>query len=156
MQILLKLKYKGHRIITPPDAVTYAGIYLLGRALEWFKPYLIEYQTNRATTTNLEMKYIFLNQENFKSQLTQIFRDLEEEATAEQKLYILIQKGSARDYITIFQIYIIRTNWNKRSLIALYQKGLKIKVQNIIILIKNTNNLKELINQTIKIDNRIY
>ena len=57
----LKLRYKGYRIITPPDVVIYAGIYLTGRALEWFKFYLIEYQTNGLTTTNLETKYIFAN-----------------------------------------------------------------------------------------------
>jgi len=57
----LKLRYKGHKIITLLDAVIYTGIYLIGRALKWFKPYLIEYQTNRATTTNLEIKYIFSN-----------------------------------------------------------------------------------------------
>ena len=79
----LKLRYKGHKITTPPDAVVYAGMYLTGRALEWFKPYLIEYQTNKATTTNLEIKYIFINWENFKNQLTQMFGDLEEEVTAE-------------------------------------------------------------------------
>ena len=42
-QIALKLRYKGHRIATPLDMVVYAGIYLIGRVLEWFKPYLIEY-----------------------------------------------------------------------------------------------------------------
>ena len=42
-QISLKLRYKGHRITTPPDAVAYVGMYLTGRALEWFKPYLTEY-----------------------------------------------------------------------------------------------------------------
>ena len=53
---------------------------------------------NRATTTNLETKYIFLSWENFKNQIIQIFRDLEEEATAEQKLYSLMQKGLAMEY----------------------------------------------------------
>ena len=67
IQISLKLRYKGYRIATPLDAVTYTGIYLTGKALEQFKPYLIEYQTNRLTTTNLEIKYIFANQENFKN-----------------------------------------------------------------------------------------
>jgi len=42
-QISLKLRYKGHRIIIPLDAVIYAGIYLIGRALKWFKLYLTEY-----------------------------------------------------------------------------------------------------------------
>ena len=39
----LKLRYKGPKIVTPADAVTYIGIFLTGRALEWFKLYLIEY-----------------------------------------------------------------------------------------------------------------
>ena len=43
IQISLKLRYKGYRIIILLDVVAYAGIYLIGRALKWFKPYLIEY-----------------------------------------------------------------------------------------------------------------
>src|SRR6266567_3705422 len=42
-QISLKLRYKGHRIITPLDIVIYTGMYLTGRALKWFKLYLTEY-----------------------------------------------------------------------------------------------------------------
>ena len=68
--MLLKLRYEGPKIVTPADAVAYAGIFLTGRALEWFKLYLMEYQTNGATTTNLEIKYIFLNWDNFKNQMT--------------------------------------------------------------------------------------
>ena len=49
-----------------------------------------------------------------------MFRDLEEEVTVKWKLYALTQKGSAWDYIMIFQIYAIKTNWNKRLFIALY------------------------------------
>src|SRR6266567_7935215 len=43
IQISLKLRYKGHRITIPLDTVAYTGIYLTGRALERFKPYLTEY-----------------------------------------------------------------------------------------------------------------
>ena len=39
----LKLRYKGPKIATPADTVIYTGIFLTGKALEWFKPYLIEY-----------------------------------------------------------------------------------------------------------------
>src|SRR6266567_4769549 len=88
-QMSLKLRYKGPKIATPADAVIYTGIFLTGKALEWFKLYLTKYQTNRATTTNLETKYIFLSWDNFKNQMTQIFGDLKEETTAEQKLYSL-------------------------------------------------------------------
>ena len=41
--MLLKLRHEGYKIVTPLDTVIYIGIYLTGRALEWFKPYLTEY-----------------------------------------------------------------------------------------------------------------
>ena len=63
----LKLRYKGPKIATLVNAVIYAGIFLTGKALKWFKLYLTEYQTNGATTTNLEIKYIFLSWDNFKN-----------------------------------------------------------------------------------------
>ena len=36
----------------PIKQVAYAGLFLLGRVLEWFKPYLTEIQENGLTTTN--------------------------------------------------------------------------------------------------------
>jgi len=30
------------KLVTPIDQVVYAGLFLLERALEWFKPYLTE------------------------------------------------------------------------------------------------------------------
>ena len=63
----LKLRYKGPKIVTLADAVVYTGMFLIGKALEWFELYLIEYQINKASITNLETKYIFLSWENFKN-----------------------------------------------------------------------------------------
>src|SRR6266567_373236 len=67
IQISLKLRYKGPKIATLADAIIYTGMFLTGKALKWFKLYLTGYQTNRATTTNLKTKYIFLSWENFKN-----------------------------------------------------------------------------------------
>ena len=39
----LKFRYKGLKIATLADAVVYAGMFLIGKALKWFKLYLIEY-----------------------------------------------------------------------------------------------------------------
>jgi len=33
-------------------SIAYIGLFLLGRALKWFKSYLIEIQANRIITTN--------------------------------------------------------------------------------------------------------
>ena len=39
----LKLRYKGPKIAILVDIVAYTGMFLIGKALEWFKLYLTEY-----------------------------------------------------------------------------------------------------------------
>ena len=60
------------------------------------------------------------------------------------------------DYTIQFQTYIIQTEWNNKALMVQYRQGLKAEVQNIIISIEDPKDIKELIKQTIKVDNRIY
>ena len=66
--------------------MVYAGLFLLGRALKWFKPYLTKIQKNGQITTNLEVKYMFLSWEGFLTRLIQMFGDPEVTTTAERKL----------------------------------------------------------------------
>jgi hypothetical protein len=68
------------------DRVAYIGLFLLGKALEWFKPYLIEVQNNGIITTNKDVQYIFSSWAGFIDRLTQIFRNLEATTIAERKL----------------------------------------------------------------------
>ena len=56
----IKILYKGATLPILLDQIVYTGLFLTGRALEWFKPYLIEIQENGLLTTNLEVRYIFL------------------------------------------------------------------------------------------------
>ena len=42
-QIRLKLYNKGHKVPTLVNTVAYTGLFLLKRALKWFKLYIIEY-----------------------------------------------------------------------------------------------------------------
>ena len=57
----MKILYKGAKLPTLLDQVAYTGLFLTGRALEWFEPYLIEIQENGLSTTNLEVRYMFLS-----------------------------------------------------------------------------------------------
>ena len=66
--------------------VAYAGLFLTGRVLEWFKPYLTKVQLNGLNTTNIEARYMFLTQEGFANQFKQIFRSLDKELIAKDKL----------------------------------------------------------------------
>jgi len=47
-----KVAQEGVKLVIFIDRIAYAGLFLLGRVLKWFKPYLIEIQANRITTTN--------------------------------------------------------------------------------------------------------
>ena len=73
------------------DQVAYTGLFLLGRALEQFKPYLMEIQTNGITTTNKDVRYIFISQVGFAERLIQVFGDLEAKTIVERKLQNLTQ-----------------------------------------------------------------
>ena len=81
-----KVLQKGVKLATPIDQVVYIGLFLLGDALEWFKPYLSDIQEHGDQSTNLETKYMFLSWKGFAERLTQIFRDPKAATIAEWKL----------------------------------------------------------------------
>ena len=56
-----KITQEAIKLVTPMDQVAYIGLFLIERALKWFKPYLTKIQINSITSTNLEVKYIFLS-----------------------------------------------------------------------------------------------
>ena len=86
VQIKLKLYNKGYKVAIQANAVTYTGLFLSKKALKWFKPYITEYQDNKTNTTNKEVQYMFIQQNNFVAKLIQIYRDLEAKVIAEQKI----------------------------------------------------------------------
>ena len=128
MQIKIKITNKGLRLPTVIKQMAYAGLFLTGRVLKWFKPYFTEIQLNGMGTTNIEAQYIFLIWEGFANQLKQIFKSLEEELVAKDKLENIRQTTLAIAYSTKFQMWATRTNWNKEALIAKYCQRLKSKV----------------------------
>jgi len=65
-----KIMQESLKIGIPMDQVVYTRLFLTGRALKWFKPYLTKIQTNGMSITNQEVRYIFLNWDGFASRLT--------------------------------------------------------------------------------------
>ena len=64
-----------------------------------------------------------------------MFGDLEAITIVKWKLLKFTQKGSAIDYIILFQIYLIQVEWNQKALIVKYKQGLKSRVQDALIYI---------------------
>ena len=69
--IQIKIKITNKRLGLPIviKQVTYTELFLTGRALEWFKPYLTKIQLNGMSTTNIEAQYMFLTWDGFANQL---------------------------------------------------------------------------------------
>ena len=65
----LKIRYKGAKLPIVVDQVAYAGLFLMGYILKWFKPYLTEYKANSLITRNNKVKYMFLSWEGFCNKL---------------------------------------------------------------------------------------
>ena len=59
-QIKIKITNKGLGLLTVIKQVAYAGLFLTKRVLKWFKPYLTKIQLNGMSTTNIEVRYMFL------------------------------------------------------------------------------------------------
>ena len=85
-QIKIKITNKGLGLPTVIKQVAYTGLFLTGRVLKQFKPYFTKIQLNRMGTINIEVQYMFLIQNRFANQLKQIFKSLEEELVAKDKL----------------------------------------------------------------------
>ena len=102
IQIKIKITNKGLGLLTVIKQVTYAGLFLIEKVLEWFKPYLTKIQLNGMSTTNIEARYIFLIQDRFANWLKQIFKSLEEKSVAKNKLENIQQTTLAMAYLTEF------------------------------------------------------
>ena len=54
-QIKIKITNKGPGLPTVIEQVAYAELFLTGKILEWFKPYLTKIQLNGMSTTNIKI-----------------------------------------------------------------------------------------------------
>ena len=54
-QIKIKITNKEPGLPTVMEQVAYAGLFLIGKVLEWFKPYFTKIQLNGMSTTNIKV-----------------------------------------------------------------------------------------------------
>ena len=102
IQIKIKITNKGPELLIAIKQVAYAGLFLTEKILKWFKPYFTKIQLNGISTTNVEAQYMFLIQDGFANQFKQIFKSLEEELVAKNKLENIQQTISVMAYLTEF------------------------------------------------------
>jgi hypothetical protein len=99
---------------------------------------------------------IFGSFEGFRREIRQVFGDIDIVRTAERKLLALRQTGSAINYTTEFRKYRNQTDWNTIALLSHYTLGLRNSIKLELSRRDPIDNMNDLIEETIRIDNREY
>jgi hypothetical protein len=129
----LHLNLIGNRNNYPNEEskVIYAGSFLRGSALAWFKP-LLEDRVHHGDQASATTKNVF-TWEGFVGELGKMYGDVDERRTAERKLETLRQKKTVAQYAAIFQQYTPRIGWNNEALLAQFRLGLKSEIKDMLI-----------------------
>ena len=135
------------RFATDRAKVLYAGSYLSGTAADWFEPFTLD---------NAEEAIVLDNWQLFHERIERIFGDSNATATAEHGIDTLFMRDNQQinDYITRFRTYAAQLSWDDQPLMYAYRKGLAARVLDELARIDSPANLSDLMEASLKIDNR--
>ena len=141
----LKLYFGAKRKTFESDLPkVYFAISLLEKeAFEWIHPFI---ERIEETFPTLEM---------FISELTKQFGDTNSVEAAEKSLFTLRQTSSVSEYSSRFRIIQSQIDWNESALCCHFYRGLKDRIKDELAKISRPDTLKELIELSIRLDNRI-
>ena len=137
---------------TSQSQVLFASMQLKGAAFSWFEPYISDYLTGKP---NNDTQKIFSAFGEFEDKIKQVFNVSDEERVAAIKLRQLRQRGSAAQYYSQFQQLIAHLDWDNNAKRAAYYDGLSDAIKDKMVP-EPPEELQELIDVSIKIDNRLY
>jgi Retrotransposon gag protein len=106
------------RFTDEPSKVVFAGSYLSSVAQAWFEPFVFAEEGTAAG--------LFQNFAGFEEELTRMFGDPNEVASAERKLRSLrmAEHHHTPRYVTDFRCYSAITAWNNAALVSQFRSGL--------------------------------
>jgi hypothetical protein len=139
-------------------ASSWAASYLRGEAAKWIQPYLRDFFDNKDQPTDCmrPTRIIFGSFEGFKTEIRRVFGVTNEKRVAEEKLYGLIQTGSAVKYATEFRRYAGTTEWGDEAVMSHYRRGLKPNVKLELERSVKCDDLNSLIEESIRVDDMLY
>ena len=128
--------------------ITYACSLLREEAFSWF-------QTLQEDPTS-PFPSNFQNYANFEEMLTSHFGDGNTREMAEKNILNLRQSTSVSEYANKFKLLSAQVDWNDSALCCHFYRGLKDRIKDEITKFERPKILKDLIDISIRIDNRLY
>lgn len=147
-QLKMVITLQPSRFPDEQKKVGYAATFLRDEALLWIQPFLDK--------PEFEQPAWLHSFASFTKELKRIFGDPDEVATAERMLFQCRQRGSASRYITEFRRHAALLDWDSHALAAQFYRGLRDNIKDELARVGRPDDLEELINTTIRIDNRIF
>ena len=138
------------------EKIFFAASYLRDSAFHWFEPQLRLLTAHASGSLDSLPETVVKTYSDFRTTLRATFGDIDEIATAERQLKSLRQTTSASFYTTEFQRIVSHLQWDKEALMFFYYNGLKDNLKDELARDEKPSNLNELIEKSIKIDNRLF
>jgi hypothetical protein len=158
LQLGMYFRFNADKFNTRDAKSLWAASYLRGEAAKWIEPFLSDYFENSTRPQRImyTTQVIFGSFEGFRTEIRRVFGDIDAVKTAERKLFMLKQTGSAINYSTEFRKYANQTNWGTAALLSHYHRGLKDQIKLELARMGPIDNISDLIEETVRIDNRFY
>jgi hypothetical protein len=151
--------YHRYNMYDFPDEerkVLHAAHLLKGSALDWFEPTLRDYSENAEADREDGTNRVFGSFSHFAEDLQKTFGNPDEKRSAERKLEILKQKGSASEYASKFRQVTSKLDWEDENLMAWFYRGLKEEVKDDLAREKRPDDFADYVEMAVSIDNRLY
>ena len=136
--------------------ILFASSYMRKTIFDWVQSRVKDYFKNSKSKREIETFQIFYNFINMIIIIKKVFEDKNENKMNERKLLILRQQKTMIIYVVQFKTLIYKINWDDSILKTHFYKKLNDKVKNVMIAIKKSNSLIEIIKLTTKIDIKQY
>lgn len=134
--------------------VLFAANCLQGKALTWFEPMLNSFFA-KGNEAPLRVRQIFSSFEEFKKELRTFCGVQDAAKEAERKIQGLKQQTSVAHYASQFRSVAVHLGWDDSAMAFVFFQGLKQEVRERYIDKEKPDKLNALIEDAIKIDNRI-
>ncbi|KAF7139709.1 hypothetical protein CNMCM5793_007503 [Aspergillus hiratsukae] len=155
-QLDMYIQMNREKLVNEADKVLFATTYLTGPAFDWFEPFVRDYQEHTEDLQDEETKVMFASYAEFKKRLEGTFGDIDKSRNAERQLWRLKQTGSVSKLASEFQQIISHLDWDEDAYIAKFEEMLKPEIQEKLIWMERPDTLNKMIEQAVKIDNKLY
>ncbi len=151
----MAMYFDHYQITAHMDRIRATSMHLKDEAARWMQPIMDDYLEN-PTRMREDVAQILSSWGTYRREFLKMFGEQDEEERTLQKLEKLRQDKSVSAYITKFKQLQSRLDWGDSPLQRAYYKGLKEAVKDGLMYMDKPEDLTELMEQSIKVDNRVY